>query len=150
MAFPIARTITLWRERWTMPEDMVRQLSRQLRKEGAVIVSGGDYDRWDFSVRAGVLGGAQLLMTVEEHGAGKQLFRFMVWPKYSWEGIAIVVVLGALAGGAIFDRAVTAYLIFTALTAVFAFRLLQEGSVALAAVERALSEPMDSDFEENK
>ncbi|MGH8020677.1 MAG: glycosyltransferase, partial [Opitutaceae bacterium] len=55
MAFPIARTITLWRERWMMPEDMVRQLSRQLRKQGAVIVSGGDYDRWDFTVRAGVL-----------------------------------------------------------------------------------------------
>ena len=150
MAFPIARTITLWREHWTMPEDMVRQLSSQLRKQGAVIFSGGDYDRWDFGVRAGLLGGAQLLMTVEEHGSGKQLFRFMVWPKYSWEGIAIVVVLGALAAGAIFDRAVSAYLIFTALTAIFAFRLLQEGSVALAAVERALSEPMDSDFEEKK
>jgi GT2 family glycosyltransferase len=146
MAFPIARTVTLWRERWTMPEDMIRELSHELRKQGAVIVSGGDYDRWDFAVRAGVLGGAQVLMTVEEHGSGKQLFRFMVWPKYSWEAIATVVVLGALAAGAIFDRAVGAYLVFTALTAVFAFRLLQEGSVALAAVERALSEPMDADF----
>ncbi|MGH8020592.1 MAG: hypothetical protein ACREIA_20375, partial [Opitutaceae bacterium] len=87
---------------------------------------------------------------VEEHGEQKQLFRFMVWPKYSWEGIAIVVVLGALAAGAIFDRAVAAYLIFTALTAVFAFRLLQEGSIALAAVERALSEPLDADFQKKK
>jgi hypothetical protein len=146
MAFPIARNFTIWREHWTSPEEIIRRLSETLRDDGAVIISGGDYDRWDIKVRAGLLGGAQILVTVEEHGAGKQLFRFLVWPKFATEGLVTIFILAALATGALFDLAIAAYLVFTVLTALLAFRLLQEGSVALAAVERALSEPLDRDL----
>ncbi len=145
MALPVARTVTVWRERWEAPEDKIRRLTAKLRGDGATIVSGGDYDRWDFAVRAGLLGSAQVLMTLEEHGSGRQLFRFLIWPRYSVEGLVTVFVLAALAVGAIFDRAVPAYFLFTILTAVFAFRLLQEGSVAIAAIERALQYPFDQD-----
>lgn len=145
MTWPLAHYLTSWCETWRMPEDVLRTISKRLRDDGAVIISGGDYDRWDFGVRAGLLGGARLLMTCEEHGAGKQLFRFIVWPRYSFEGIVSVVVLAMLACGALFDRAPIAYVILTALTVSIAFRVLQEGSVALAAVERALKEPFDTE-----
>jgi hypothetical protein len=55
------------------------------------------------------------------------------------------LVLAALAAGAVFDRSIAAYLIFTALTAILAVRLLQEGAAALGAIEKALSEPFDEE-----
>jgi hypothetical protein len=145
MAVPVARTVTLWRERWQAPEEVIRRLASHLRRDGAVILSGGDYDRWDIGVRAGLLGGARVLMTVEEHGGGKQLFRFLVTPHYRGDSIVTLLVLFALAIGAIFETAHIAYVIFGVLTVLFAFRLLGEVTVALAAIERALDQPFDED-----
>jgi GT2 family glycosyltransferase len=145
LAFPIARTVTLWRETWQPPEEKIRRLADKLRHEGAIIVSGGDYDRWDIAVRGGVFAGARILMTVEEHGAGKQLYRFLVTPAYTVEAWLTIFVLGALALGSIIELKIAAYLIFTALTAVFAFRTMQESSVAIAAIKRILDEPFDVD-----
>jgi hypothetical protein len=119
-----------------------------MRKDRGIIISGGDYDSWDFGVRGGLLAGARVLMTVEEHGAGKQMFRFLIWPRYSIEGLVTIFVLAGLAIGAVVDHAITAYLIFTALTAILAFRLLQEGGVAVAAIERTVAEPPGEDAAE--
>ena len=145
LALPIARTVTVWRETWQPPEEKIRRLADWLRRDGAVIVSGGDYDRWDIAVRGGFFAGARILMTVEEHGSGKQLYRFLVAPAYTLETWITMFVLGAPAFGAMLELKIAAYVIFTALTAVFAFRVLQESSVAVAAIRRALDEPFDAD-----
>jgi GT2 family glycosyltransferase len=145
VAVPVARTVTLWRERWQAPEEIIRKLARHLRKDGAVILSGGDYDRWDIAVRAGLLGGARVFVTVEEHGSGKQLFRFLVAPHFRGDAIAALFVLFGLAVGAIFETAHIAYVLFGLLTLLFAFRLVGEVTVAVAAIERALGEPFDED-----
>jgi hypothetical protein len=144
-AIPIARTVDVWRETWQAPEDKIRRLAEYLRRDGAVIVSGGDYDRYDIAVRGGLFAGARVLMTVEEHGSGKQMFRFLVAPVYSFETWVTMFVLGGLAFGAMLDFKVWAYLIFSVLTVMFAIRVLQESTVAVAAIRRALSEPFDAD-----
>ena len=53
-------------------------------------------------------GSARLLMGVEEHGAGKQLVRFRVWPRWSVLTIALGSLFGGLAVGAAIDGAVVA------------------------------------------
>ncbi len=152
LTMPIARTVNVWRETWQSPEDKIRRLADWLRRDGAVIVSGGDYDRWDIAVRGGLFAGARIQMTVEEHGAGKQMFRFLVVPVYSIETWVTMFVLGALGFGALLDFRMlgltsifAAYLVFTSLTLIFAFRVLQESSSAVAAIKRALSEGFDAD-----
>ena len=47
------------------------------------VVRGGDIDRWDIQVRLGPLGSARLRVAVEEHGQGRQLVRYRVWPRWS-------------------------------------------------------------------
>jgi hypothetical protein len=152
LTLPIARTISVWRETWQAPEEKTRRLADWLRRDGAVIVSGGDYDRWDIAVRGGLFAGARVLMTVEEHGAGKQMFRFLVAPFYSFETWVTLFALGGLAFGALLDfrlfddRSIfAAYVVFTLLTLMFAFRVLQESTLAVAAIKRALSEGFDAD-----
>jgi preprotein translocase subunit SecY len=52
-------------------------------------------------VSDGILGGVRLLMTIEEHGGGKQLVRFRCWPKATVPGASMVALfsgLGVLAG----------------------------------------------------
>ena len=44
-------------------------------------------------------------MAVEEHGAGKQLVRFRVWPKLSLPGIVLSALCVVLATGAALDGA---------------------------------------------
>ncbi len=43
-------------------------------------------------MRGGILGSARLRMAVEEHGAGRQLARFRVWPRLSRGFVALAAV----------------------------------------------------------
>ena len=52
-----------------------------LRAEGLALEIGGEFDRWDLEVRGGFFGCARLRLAVEEHGGGRQLARFRVWPR---------------------------------------------------------------------
>src|SRR6185503_854622 len=88
---PFPKNAALWSEVWRSPEQALHYLASTLRRDGAVLVLGGEYDRWDLEVRGGTLGAARLFMTVEEHGAGKQLFRFRRWPRFAGEGVLAIV-----------------------------------------------------------
>ena len=69
------------------------------------VVRGGDTDRWDIQVRLGPLGSARLRVAVEEHGQGRQLVRYRVWPRWSRALPPIVALLALwVAGCAGYDR----------------------------------------------
>lgn len=88
LALPTRRTAVFWSDRWQPPEERLRTVERTLRDHGAIVRRGGDFDRWDVEVRGGLVGGARLLMAVEEHGRGRQLVRFRCWPRGSFAGLA--------------------------------------------------------------
>ena len=85
-AWPWARTRQLWSEQWQCPLARLQAIEETLRAEGTTSFRGGNYDRWDLEVRGGLLGAVRLLATTEEHGAGRQLVRFRLWPKCSMKG----------------------------------------------------------------
>ncbi len=99
-----------------------------------MVQRGGDFDRWDLEVRGGLLGCARTLMTIEEHGAGRQLIRFRTWPKFSSLAIATDVVFALLALGATLDQAWVAWIVLTLIVGLFSFRLFQECAAAESAV----------------
>jgi O-antigen biosynthesis protein len=138
MMFPFPRKNTLWSENWRSPEEALGSLALSLRKDGAVLVHGGHCDRWDLEARGGTLGAARLFMTVEEHGAGKQLFRFRCWPQFSPEGVIGIILLTALTVGAALDEYWLAYNILTLVTLALLGRTLYEAGCAISALQRAL------------
>jgi O-antigen biosynthesis protein len=73
-------------------------MERNLRAGGAVVARGGEFDRWDLQVRGGGLGAVRLRMTIEEHGSGKQMARFRVWPRWSMGAVAFIGACVAAAG----------------------------------------------------
>jgi GT2 family glycosyltransferase len=147
VTWPLPRSLSLWSERWRPHEARLAELQRSLLEDGAVVRSGGSFDRWDLDVRTGPLGAARLRTAVEEHGGGRQLTRVRVWPRLTtmaW----MVPALAAVALGAWLDgqAALAAVLVLAvALTATVA-ALDCGGAIGLAL--RELGELRERDAEE--
>ena len=139
--FPVPRQATLWSETWRAPASVVAAVEERLRSQGARVAPGGDFDRWDLQVRHGLLGAARVLMTVEEHGAGRQLFRFRTWPRPSAFGAGLVIAFGALAAAAILDDGAAVAPVLAGIAAGLAVWIIADCGLAMATVEHAVHEP---------
>jgi hypothetical protein len=133
---PIATSI--WTPRWRGAEEWLRSLESALRGCGGYIRCGGEYDRWDFEVRGGLLGGARTLMAIEEHGAGQQLARFRAWPHLSLVGPLLTGLFALLAAHASLDGNGPVGAALGVLALVLAGRTVLECTAAVAAVRQAL------------
>jgi GT2 family glycosyltransferase len=100
-SFPLPSQLSLWSESWRDPVGWVQLLQDQLRRIGVQVIVSTPSDRWDLEARAALLGGARAMVAVEEHGAGKQLVRFRVWPvirfRVLFYGVLIFAVLSLAA-----------------------------------------------------
>jgi len=87
----------LWCKQWRDPAERLNRLETALRGLGAATRKGGEFEPWDLEVRGGILGGARLLMAVEEHGGGTQLVRVRWWLRPSRAGVALAIGLAGIA-----------------------------------------------------
>jgi hypothetical protein len=144
---PLPRTLALWDEEWRSTSDRLKGVEAGLRSTGTVFRHGGGFDRWDLEVRGGIFGGARMRSAIEEHGGGRQLVRFRVWPRGShFAQLGLVSCIVALVWAAALGH--------TALTGAFAgvlfvvlLRVFLETSSALAALLPALRHPPRSGAE---
>jgi hypothetical protein len=143
LALPIARTRTLWSERWRSAGERLREIEAALRADGAGMARGGHFDEWDLEARGGILGSARLRMLTEEHGAGRQFVRFRIYPRWSRLGLAITSLLGLLAGAAALAAAWSAAVILGAGAAALIVRGLQECAGATAELLFVLERPRE-------
>jgi O-antigen biosynthesis protein len=102
---PRSSVYCLWSERWDAIESRLAQLDAILRKSGAAVLPGGDFDSWDFSIQGGLFGTIRVVAMVEEHGDGRQLCRFRAWPKPPAAALMVLFALVTLAGLAGLDHA---------------------------------------------
>ncbi len=95
-SFPRPVSWMVWSETWHPLESWVVSLEDALLESQTVLIRGGDFDRWDLDLRGGLFGRARILTAVEEHGDGRQLVRFRVWPRPTWTGLFSSVILASL------------------------------------------------------
>jgi glycosyltransferase involved in cell wall biosynthesis len=145
---PRRRAFWLWSEQWVAPYERLQELEAGFRARGVAFRRGGDFDRWDFEVRGGMLGAARALMAVEEHGAGRQLVRLRIWPRVSPLAWTLVLVLGGAALGAIFGKAWPAAVLAGAGGALVALVWLQESGGATASVSSSFEPRPDAESTE--
>jgi hypothetical protein len=112
-------------------------LEAQLRAQGALLLHGGAWDRWDIEARFGTLGSARLRVAVEEHGQGRQLVRVHAWPRASALILAVSAVFGSLALVAGLDGAGSAALALLAIALTPFGLALYDACTALGAVRLA-------------
>lgn len=92
---PLPRAMSIWRDGWTAPDEWVREIQQSLASHGAIVHSGGDFDRWDLEMRGGLTGSARMLHTVEDHQYG-QIGRFRIWPRMSVWATAVALALALI------------------------------------------------------
>jgi hypothetical protein len=143
-AVPRPRRQDVWSERWRSQTDRLLELESDLRNRCMIVTRGGDTDRWDIQVRVGPLGSARLRIAVEEHGQGRQLVRYRVWPRWSRALPALVVLLVVWFAGSLGQD----YLITAAVGVTLALilgRAFQEAGAGVALVLRAVGDEVEVD-----
>ncbi|MFN2612664.1 MAG: glycosyltransferase, partial [Solirubrobacterales bacterium] len=133
LSMPIPRSLEVWSEQWSPVEDRLESIERTVRSAGAAVIRGSDWDRWDLEVHGGPLGATRLRAAVEEHGGGRQLARFRLWPKISTSGILITLSLFALVGAAAASGAWLAAAIFGLITVALVAQELRECAAGMAS-----------------
>jgi hypothetical protein len=140
IALPRLRTFRLWSECWQDAADRLRSLEASLGRSGVSVTRGGEYDAWDLEARDGTFGAVKLLMTIEEHGAGRQLVRVRAWPIVSPGLLALIFALFGIALAAALQHAwLPSGSVATMDLLVFA-RVFHDCSTATAATMRALEQ----------
>jgi glycosyltransferase involved in cell wall biosynthesis len=138
-ALPRARVFALWSEVWREPTSRLEAFESRLRDAGFVVERGGAWDRWDLAVRGGGMGGARVRLVTEEHGAGRQLSRVRVWPRWApgaTLGTALIATLAALAA---LDGAALVVGLLGGGAAVLSFVALRHSAAAVMAVVGAVA-----------
>lgn len=115
--------LTFWSEKWNSIETYLQEIEYSLIKSKARVRRGGQFDRWDLQVGSGLLSTVRALLTIEEHGSGKQLLRFKCRPHYSGTGIILIGSLSIISLFAILDASYITGIIlgFTAITLLVSF-----------------------------
>ena len=134
----LPRVDTLWSESWRSPFDWLSSLEKSLKDSRAVVVRGGDFDRWDLEILGGLFGSVRVLMAVEEHGDGKQLLRFRARPKLSLFEMSMIVIPAVLAGIALIDGAWVAGAAMALASVAMLIWQLGDCSVAMTCYVRTL------------
>jgi GT2 family glycosyltransferase len=148
-ASPWPRSICVWSERWRSGEERLSEIESRLRAGGAVVTSGGEGDRWEHEVRGGSLSSGRLRMCLEEHGAGRQLARFRLYPHMSRIAATAGVVLGLFAVAAAATASVMALIVLAASAIALGARTAIESARAMGELAAAVADASDEDLEAN-
>jgi O-antigen biosynthesis protein len=131
LAPPWPRHRWIWSELWRSSADWLGSIEDGARQSSTAVHRGGEYDRWDLEARVGALGSARLRLAVEEHGQGRQLLRFRIWPVWSRLSIVLAVGLGFFIGLQGLHSAAAATVV-AGIALVLGARALREAGAAIA------------------
>jgi GT2 family glycosyltransferase len=137
-ALPRAHTWNVWTEKWQSPEARLQRVEALLGMDGRLVARGGDYDGWDLEVRAGGLSAVRVLLTIEEHGQGRQMVRFRARTRYRPAVVGTLAVLGVCALLAVLDGAVVATSVLGTTATALAVAAFRECGAAMATVRETL------------
>jgi hypothetical protein len=128
---------SVWTERGRPAESWLRALEASSRAAGARVRRGGDFDGWDLTLAGGALGRVRVVMALEEHGGGRQLARFRIWPSWSRRATVPAVLSAALAAAAAADAAGVVAALSGAVALLLALRASLDCGAAMHAAMRA-------------
>jgi GT2 family glycosyltransferase len=142
LAWPWPGTASCWSEQWVAPSQWLERLEERLRAQQAVVLRGGDYDAWDLLVRGGFLGGTRIQVTVEEHGAGRQMIRWRYWPKACKSASWVTLGCALLAVAAAWQGALLALAVLGVTALGLIIGMLQECAATTRTILNAVRDPL--------
>ena len=96
-----SRVFLYWSETWRSTEEWLTMIEKNLLALRTRIKKGDVFDNWDIQVNTGLFAKSRCLLTVEEHGAGKEYLKLKCRPVFSVVAFflpAVFLTLSVLAG----------------------------------------------------
>ncbi|HEX9794818.1 MAG TPA: glycosyltransferase [Planctomycetota bacterium] len=137
-SLPLPQQRTLWCEQWTLPAEWLRAVQADMEGRRVPVRPGSEFDDWDLTIRAGVSGAVRLRMTVEEHGAGRQFYRFGLRPAPYGPSLVLAGALAVVTAWAAADGAWLVAGLLAAPALLLAGRVVRECGAAMARILQTL------------
>jgi hypothetical protein len=134
-----ARIFTHWSESWHAAEDWLSDIEQQLSELRVGLKRGGSFHRWDLQASTGLFAKARCLLTIEEHGGGKQFLRFKCWPVYTLNSFIPLILLVALSTLAAIDEQWIMSCLFCVAALAILLRILADASNAINSLRVAVT-----------
>jgi len=101
-----------WSEDWRSAEDWILEIEKNLIHLRTRIKRGYDFDTWDLQVSNGLFSKSRSVLTIEEHGMGKQYLKLKCWAVISIYAFIlplsfIILSFAALISGQLIVSAIT-------------------------------------------
>jgi O-antigen biosynthesis protein len=125
------RVFLFWSESWNSSENWLSLIEQNLIKLKCSIKRGGDFDRWDLEIRTGLFVKGRGLLTIEEHGASKQMLKLKCWTNYSLTFCFLLAFLGILDLFAIVNDLKAISFIVPAIFFMLIFVVIRQASAAI-------------------
>jgi GT2 family glycosyltransferase len=123
-----------WSEDWHAMEARLRTVEARVVASGTASTRGGPTDGWDLEARTASFGSGRLLGTVEEHGHGRQMVRWRLWPHIPPISIMAVAILLGLATVAAIDGRIGPALVLALIAAFVVVRIVLDAGNGLAVL----------------
>ena len=132
------RVFSLWYEEWQDAESWLIKIEKNLVNLRSRIKRGGDFDNWDLQVNNGLFAKGRGLLTIEEHGGGKQYLRLKCKAIFTPVAYSITIFLAGLCLWAAWDHEFVASCIFGFFLTLAIFRSFYEADSSLNSLYVAL------------
>lgn len=90
------KTYTYWSEEWKSAEEWLTYIEKNLKSLRTRVKRGDEFEAWDLQVSNGLFAKSRCLLTIEEHGMGKQFLKLKCKPAPSLSGFIIPIALSIL------------------------------------------------------
>ena len=126
-----------WSEQWKAVEQWLGQLEDILIRSRVRVRRGGNYDQWDLQTNCGLFSAARGLLTIEEHGGGKQMLKFKYWAKYSTGGIVVSLLFAGFSFLALVKAQFGVFILLGTIAAVLIGKLIMDTARSLFEIHNA-------------
>ncbi len=126
--------MAVWRESWQSSQDWLEGIEMEIKEHGGAYREGATSIVGTSRPEVGMLGSARLRMGIEEHGQGRQMARFRIWPRVEAGGICSLLFFFGLTVGAGMSSAPVAAFCLGTLTLLLAGRIVYECSIGMGTL----------------
>jgi O-antigen biosynthesis protein len=141
--FTTGKILVHWSENWQSQENWLNDIKGGLERLNNRVMKGGDYDRWDLQNRIGPFASVRSLLTIEEHGQGKQYLKMKRRLIISWSGILIFGTLAVLSYFAFTHQAMLSCMTLLSFSLLMLLRIIADASYTLASLELVMQKTTD-------
>ncbi len=144
-----SRIFSLWSEEWHPVDKWLSAIENKLIAFRSRVKRGGDFDDWDLQASNGLFAKSKGILTIEEHGGGKQFLRFRSRSSFT---LTTWILVTAMTGFIVFAAMENEYLVSAVIGFVLAVTVVRSfyeavtslNSLFIAFNEADPKEPLES------